>query len=209
MVNGPDFQHSSALSPDGSYAFECTSCGECCRGDIEIRLNLWDLQRMAIYLKMPHTGALFDGGWVKLVTGEAGGYRPVIQFKQGFIRFCPFLENHLSDTGILRGYCRLHPDLKPLVCKLAPLGRQLDRDGSEQWYFTEPIQGCPGCQSSTQCSVSDERQRVSQELHLESLFFRVLQRWVDSDAPLETYEKFYRELLTNEPVENYLARFAS
>ena len=183
-------------------------CGECCRGDIRISLNLLDLQRMAKFLNLETTGKLFEQGWVGEGTLDDGGFRPYIRFKEKPMRFCPFLENRLDDeTGALYGLCRLHPDHKPLVCSLAPLGRELQFPNLETWFFTEPIKGCPGCQKATRYEPTGIIYSLRSDLDLESQYFKVMENLQRSFATDEDYLQFHKGLEVRESLSDYLSRW--
>ena len=195
------------VQPNETYAFDCTLCGECCRGDIRISLNLHDLWKMAKYLNLPTTGELFEQDWVGEQRLDRGGFRPYIRFKEKPMRFCPFLENRLEDDGELLGYCRLHPDRKPLVCSLAPLGRELELPNLETWFFTEPIEGCPGCDASKCCTPSQTIEPLREELELERLYFLVMETMQHTYALHSDYQRLHRCLRIEESVEVYIQRW--
>ena len=196
------------IEPGTTFRFECTMCGECCRGDIRISLNLLDLQRMAEFLKLETTGNLFEQGWVDEGTLNEGGFRPYIRFKEKPMRFCPFLENRLDDeSGVLSGLCRLHPGHKPLVCSMAPLGRELQFPNLETWFFTEPIEGCPGCQKATRYDPAGMIGALKPDLDLESRYFQVMENLQRLFAPQEDFQRFHRELEVRESVSDYLSRW--
>lgn len=200
------------LDPDQSlFHFSCSACGSCCTGDMTICLNLADLQRMAAFVGVDRVGQLFELGYVDELTLEKGGFRPVIRFKTKPFKFCPFLENRLEDDGNLLGLCRLHPDLKPLVCKLAPIGRELILTGkelisSETWFFTEPVSGCPGCRRVQEQSVKPWVKSNARELDWEIRYFRILERYQQQQVDISVFRNFHRQLEVSEPIEIYLNR---
>jgi len=192
----------------GEFHFNCTSCGSCCRGDMTISLNLADLHRMGKYLNLSVTGDLFREGWIERLSLENGGFRPVIKFREQPIRFCPFLENRLEDTGKLLGLCKLHPELKPLVCKLAPVGRELAFDEKLEprieWFFTEPVHGCPGCKIRNKQRLEDPIQAHETELSLEIRYFRIMERLQRSRVVEEVFLSFHENLRIDDNLERYL-----
>jgi Fe-S-cluster containining protein len=202
----PDSSSRSIKSGE-SYLFECTSCGECCRGDIRISLNLSDLRRMAAFLGFESTGQLFTNGWVAEESLEKGGFRPFIRFREKPLKFCPFLENRLEDSGELLGRCKLHPANKPLVCALAPLGREVQLPDIEEWYVIEPIEGCPGCRKSTACALEREIAPLRADLHLEISYFKVMKILQNAHAPLAVFRRFHQEFRVGETVNVYLNRW--
>ncbi len=129
------------------HCFDCTLCGECCRGNQVVRLNAEDLTLLCRFTGLSGLAELVSAGLVEEVWDEPGILRPRLRFRQRPFRFCPFLENDLAEDGILRGRCQLHPDFKPLVCQVAPLAREVDDDGEtavENWLVVPPVTGCPG-----------------------------------------------------------------
>ena len=132
---------------DESGIFNCTVCGECCRGDQKVWLNPADLKRLAAHLGLPGEGEL---EYKRIIIEEAGQHgirRPRLRFKPSPAGLqCPFLVNDLDENGRLWGKCSLHETgAKPLVCRLAPLARTVDlQKGEEEWREVPPVIGCPG-----------------------------------------------------------------
>ncbi len=98
--------------------------------------------------------ALKDEGLVRLASFFVGAtesvLRPAIAFRtwywKGPHHQCPFLVNDLTQ-GSLRGLCSLHPQFKPLVCRLSPLSRTVEGPPGtalETWSLVAPVEGCPG-----------------------------------------------------------------
>lgn len=131
--------------PPAPWAFDCACCGDCCRGRQSVALNRDDLAILAARLGLGDSAGLFAQGVAEARRTEAGHWRPYLRFKTRPRRMCRFLRNELADDGRLFGYCELHPDAKPLVCHLAPLGRVADlASGGQEWRVYEPSPGCPG-----------------------------------------------------------------
>lgn len=134
--------------------FECTLCGECCRGNQKVWLNPTDLERLSAYLglKIPGSGIDAQSVLVKkyiivIEPGQHGVPRSRLRFPLTPAgRSCRFLVNDMGEDGLLRGRCSLHyTDAKPTVCRLAPLARIVDLvDGTEEWREVAPVVGCPG-----------------------------------------------------------------
>jgi len=153
-----------------TYYFKCTQCGNCCTGDQKVHLNLYDLYKMADYHKFNDTGFLFKNGLVNLIHTKSGVYLPRIRFKVKPFRFCPYLINEED-----RGLCKLHPDSKPLICSLAPVGRIIDfEEGSESWLFVKPAPDCPGSSVHHENSLANLKEEFKEELHFQERFFRLL-----------------------------------
>ena len=133
--------------PEKFTKFECRICGECCRGDQKVWLNPADMERLALYLGLGSTGELEERRIIVVEAGEHGILRPRLLFPRGPAgEACRFLINDLDESGRLWGRCSLHfTEAKPLVCRLAPLSREVDLDsGNEEWMEVPPVLGCPG-----------------------------------------------------------------
>jgi Fe-S-cluster containining protein len=127
--------------------FECRICGECCRGSQKVWLNPVDMQRLASHLGLAGPEELESRKIIVVEPGEHGIPRPRLFFSRGPAgAACRFLINDLDEEGRLWGRCSLHgKEAKPLVCRLAPLAREVDlKDGSEGWMEVPPVTGCPG-----------------------------------------------------------------
>lgn len=158
------------------YHFECTQCGDCCRGDMQVELSLYDLYKMALFLKFNSTKELFSNGYVYLQQHPQGVWMPNLRFKTYPAKFCPFLINEADDQQYWRGLCSLHPHAKPLVCALSPVGRVLDFDASQDDYvFVKPTEDCPGLDSQKKNLLSDIKTAYRKELVYQERFFRILQ----------------------------------
>lgn len=157
-------------------SFECTLCGECCCGDQTIRLNGEDLALISQFLSK-NLDHLFAQRIVDFITDDNRFLRPVLRFK-GFgkgknrLRFCPFLENSWDAGGTLRGFCRLHPRFKPLVCALAPWAREVDlATGIEVWKGLAPVEGCPGMGRGPLKARGDDIKGLQERLDREKEWF--------------------------------------
>jgi Fe-S-cluster containining protein len=130
-----------------STSFSCTLCGECCRGEQKVWLNPADLERLARHLGWSGTEELAERRIVVSEVGEHGIRRLRLRFKSGPAgTACPFIINDLDEEERLWSRCSLHETAaKPLVCRLAPLSREIDLvDGTEKWFEIPPVIGCPG-----------------------------------------------------------------
>ena len=187
------------------FGYACTCCGECCRGSIDIRLNVEDLWRMARFVGVAQTGELALMGLIREEALEGGGLRYSMRFKQGWLKCCPFLENRLEDDGRLLGLCRLHREWKPLVCSLAPMGREWDEKSRESvWFFQEPIDGCPGVGDGKAIyDPNDEMLRLRDRLDRETRYFAILAQLQRMGVPDEQYREFHR-LGSEQPIVAHL-----
>ncbi len=173
------------------FYFECTLCGDCCVGQQEVLLNWYDLYKMARFLGFEHTHDLFAEKWVELAQDPGHSvWRPRIRFKEKPLRFCPFLINELQDDGQLKGYCQLHPEHKPLVCALAPVGCRYDSETKHtDFMLVPPTEDCPGMQSEQWNDLQAYLRPFKEELNFQSLFFEVLEQLKNKNCPREQYEK--------------------
>lgn len=156
-------------------SFDCTLCGECCSGSMKVFINLYDLYKMARYLKMDNTKELFDKKLVKFDLGQNGFHLPRLQFKRQPFRFCPFLSNDFDEDKGYRGLCQLHLVHKPLVCRLAPFTREIDCEkGSDDFDFVLPHPDCPGINKGSPLSEEETRTALVKELDLEKEYYYYL-----------------------------------
>jgi uncharacterized protein len=118
---------SDGLNRQSSFSFECGRCSQCCT-DKKIQVNPYEVARLAANLKISTTEFLlsFTADGVYLAAQKNGR--------------CVFLE----ENG-----CAVHPD-RPLVCRLYPLGRHLNRGGEESFVYSNLHPQCRGSWSKTQ-----------------------------------------------------------
>ena len=170
-----------------SGEFNCTCCGECCRGDMHVYLNPDDLILIARFLGLNSTRLLFERSIVIIDDERDGAPRPRLRFGSGRTGCCPFLENRLDETDEgfnLKGLCRLHPDHKPLVCILAPLFRTVELpEGAETWGFKQPLPGCPGCAEMDEAAPDGLRpDGLDTRLESETAYFKKLAEMLEMGA---------------------------
>lgn len=172
------------------FQFECTKCGDCCTGDMQVELNLYDLYKMSRFLKFESTQTLFEKNYVKLVLNEHHVWLPQIQFKKKPYQFCPFLINEVDDKNYIQGLCQLHPNYKPLVCTLSPIGRIIDfQTGQDQYIFKEPTSKCPGLESHDNNSLQDILNENREQLEFQKRFFAILNNIKDNNISKESFIK--------------------
>ena len=98
------------------FSYQCRACTRCCYGK-RIAVNPYELARLSRNLGITTTeligGYTVDGGTALATRADWS---------------CVFL----GPNG-----CSVHPD-RPLVCRLYPLGRIVQADGSEQFVENEP-----------------------------------------------------------------------
>lgn len=178
---------------NNKYYFDCKRCGNCCTGDQKVFLNLNDVYKLACYHKFDNTKKLFDCGIVILVQDQNGAFLPRLRFKLKPYQFCPFLIHEETNGNIFRTRCSLHPDFKPLICSLAPVGRMIDLDRkTDEYIFVKPAPDCPGVNSKEENSLSDIKHSHKKELDYQYFFFRLLQKARHKNFTRREYlEKIY------------------
>jgi hypothetical protein len=101
---------------DSAFSYRCGACSRCCYGR-RIQVNPYELARLARALGITTTEVIarftVDGGTALARRADTA---------------CAFL----GPTG-----CTVHAD-RPLVCRLYPLGRIVQADGSETFVENEP-----------------------------------------------------------------------
>ena len=138
---------------------------------------MYDLYKMGRFLHFENSRELFDEGWVKLVKGENEVWRPQIRFKTKPFKFCPFLSNELDNAGKIIGRCQLHPEHKPLVCAMAPVGRIVDTEKrTDEYVFVKPAPDCPGVKNSKENSLRQLLNNYKKELDHQRHFFQLLEK---------------------------------
>jgi Fe-S-cluster containining protein len=192
-----------------SYHFECTRCGNCCTGDQKVNLNPYDLFKMARYKGYRHSILLFENKLVYLVQNENNVWIPQIKFKsiaKKKHRFCPFLINELDENNRLLGLCSLHPEHKPLICSMAPVGRVIDfKEKSESFIFVKPAPDCPGVDIEKKNKLSDLQKVLKTELEYEKQFLQIL----DKASGRQLSERFYIDNIYSFPVYQSFATIFS
>ena len=163
-----------------SQRFSCSLCGECCSGSMRVFLNSYDLYKICRFLKEKHTTALFERQLVEWGEGQNGLKLLKIRFKSHPFPFCPFLINNFQEETGLRGLCSLHADHKPLICKLAPLTRELDLDtGEDKFGFIPPHADCPGCGRGDPVDKGSVKRDLQEELNYETAYYRLLREYAE------------------------------
>lgn len=192
-----------------TYKFKCSRCANCCTGDQKVHLDLYDLYKLARFHNYAHTGILFAVGLVILIPVEQGVFLPRIRFKHKPFRFCPFLINEAYN-----GLCSLHPDYKPLVCTMAPVGREVDfENGTDRYLFVKPAPDCPGVHSEVQNNLTDLKEMYTQELNWQKTFFHILHhlqtaRWT-REVFLEKLYTFHTHIPFSEILSDFERQFIS
>ncbi len=165
---------------DEIYKFDCICCGDCCTGNMEININLYDIYKIGKYLNIKNSIEMFSRNLIKLVQVQNNCWTPQIIFKRIPFSFCPWLINDMGEDDILRGFCFLHPHSKPLICKMAPAGRIVDFEKNLITYkLTSPTENCPGMKSHRENILSDLKLQLEDELEYEYRFYRMLEQIKD------------------------------
>ena len=195
-------------SSDLIYNFECQSCGDCCSGNMEIFINIYDIYKMSKYLKFKSSEELFKRGYILLTKGQNGIMLPKIKFKEYPYSFCPFLINDLDENNNLKGLCSLHPYIKPLVCILSPVSRIYSSKNSiSEYVFTPPTENCPGINSCKSNNLRNLIPMVDKELNYESRFYDILE--YISDNKIEEYKDSLYFFNTEDSFETILDSITS
>lgn len=155
---------------------------------MNIKLNIYDLFKLGKHLKLNSTKELFDKKLLKFKIGQNGITIPEINFKTSPYKFCPFLINDLSEKMKLKGYCSLHPFIKPLVCILAPISKIFETDKQKSKYnFTKPTENCPGKQVGDNIQVEKLLEPVEVEMIFENIFYNILN--IIMEKSIENYKE--------------------
>ena len=110
----------TGLTRDSAFSHHCQRCRRCCHAK-RIQVNPYETARMADNRRLSTSAFLR-----RFVSADS----PVLQQREDGA--CIFLGQ--------RG-CLVHRD-RPLVCRLYPLGRQLDFSGEERFVRLRPEPGC-------------------------------------------------------------------
>ncbi|MBI9101897.1 MAG: YkgJ family cysteine cluster protein [Spirochaetales bacterium] len=197
MLPGP-------LQKNDNFPFECLTCGECCSGTMEVFLNPMDVIILAKHLKMNNTKDLWEDGYIVTAGGQNGTLIPRLKFAGLSPGFCPFVVNNWDEeTSCLKGTCSIHGKAKPLICRLAPIAREVDLDENEEEYFLkEPVIGCPGCKEQTEVNVGSYVETLGPELDLEKRWFTLLKTGLDRKvSPEDMLKKFFYIELPADPAK--------
>lgn len=170
--------------------FDCSCCGDCCSGDMDIFVNIYDLYKISNFLGLKNSKELFNSGLFTLEKGQNNMICPKIKFKTQPYKFCPFLTNSVDEDFKLKGYCKLHPYHKPLVCILAPISRELNLKKSiSSFFITYPSNHCNGRIYNEEDYIELTCQNLNKELQYEERYFRILDS-IKSKG-IKGYEKIY------------------
>jgi Fe-S-cluster containining protein len=118
------------LGLDDMLPFECKACGGCCKGRPNIILTPYDIFRLARHFSL-NMADVFDRYCdyceepnSRLLLAKIAP-RPLD-------KGCPFLKN---------GKCSVHP-VKPILCRIFPLGRVSKPTDDESVYYLKGITKC-------------------------------------------------------------------
>lgn len=166
------------VEKDGTFHFECSRSGECCR-HMEIFLNPYDILRMAEALGMT-TIQLIQDHVLFLENKQQGILKPVLKAAREGV--CAFNSNRL---------CKIHRD-RPLPCRLFPIAR-MDED-----YHLQQVSYCKGLSSRRKQDVASYIQEEEAQEHLEAAkpYHRIMKTYVSMDGSmdLETRDLFHKVL---------------
>jgi Fe-S-cluster containining protein len=110
-------QDQRAQARGEAFGYQCHRCMRCCRDKV-VQVNPYEIARLA--RRLGQTTAQFRDAWTENGAG-------------GVLAHTPF------GACVLLGQdgCTVHPD-RPLVCRIYPLGRFVDPDGTETWQPAVP-----------------------------------------------------------------------
>ncbi len=190
------------------FQFACTQCADCCTGSQTVPLNLYDLFKLARFRQLQNTVELFQQRLVTLQKDpERAVYRPFVRFKTRPFKFCPFLINEVTETGTLKGWCQLHPEYKPLVCALSPVGVRYDSQSNRtQFLLVPPTIACPGMKQPTTHQLETYLQPFKQEINWQNTFFRILEKTTAFNWNAENFKKQLYTFSVQVPFEQTLTR---
>jgi Fe-S-cluster containining protein len=154
-MSGEPLRRGFTLARSTPFSYECRACSRCCRGKV-IHLNPYEVARLAEVVGASTTEVL--ARW----TSEGGA--TLARRDDGT---CVFL----GPEG-----CTVHPG-RPLVCRLYPLGRRLEPDGSERFAELEPhpqTEGVYGEEGTI--DVFLQRQDVARHVAAADRYVAVLKR---------------------------------
>ena len=157
------------LQRDSAFSYQCNACSRCCHNKA-IRVGAYEILRLARRLGITTTE------FIERHT-EAGG--TVLRMQDENIRACIFL----NQQG-----CSVHPD-RPLACRLYPLARWVDADGSESFGHLTPHPKTEGIYG-TSATVADylDQQGVAAFFEMGDRYGAVYQRMVDVLESLDADE---------------------
>jgi hypothetical protein len=163
---------------DGEFRFKCTRCGACCSGGPNVSLTVFDVVRMAKFLKMHWRD--FLRGYVKVIVADVLPFMALRGDEQG--RCLLLYERHDGTTE-----CTVYP-ARPMRCRLYPV---LVEDLGGQRVYLDPKS--PGVGRGSGRPLP--RRLVSQYIgerrrHYQLLYKLVVEEGMD---PLEALERAIEE----------------
>jgi len=99
------------LRPGEWYRFRCTRCGRCCSGGPNVALTVYDVVRMARFLRMDWRS--FLKGYVKVIIADLFPHMLLRGDERGR---CLFLATRHDGTTL----CVIYP-ARPMRCRLYPM----------------------------------------------------------------------------------------
>lgn len=100
-----------AVPRGGRFRFRCTRCGRCCSGGPNVALTVYDVVRMARFLRMGWRS--FLKGYVKVIIADLWPHMLLRGDERGR---CLFLAQRHDGTTL----CVIYP-ARPMRCRLYPL----------------------------------------------------------------------------------------
>lgn len=138
------------IARSGFFRFSCKRCASCCRSGA--LLYPFDVARLARELELPTRQVI--SRYTEFTVHEAGWFLLQTAVRP---KGCVFL----NDSS-----CLVYP-ARPMVCRMFPLGRNLDEDGAQS-FFLNP--SCPGLDDGPIVEVDAQLKAVEPELGLNNAY---------------------------------------
>jgi Fe-S-cluster containining protein len=173
---------------------------------MDVFLNLYDLYKILKFTGYTKSEDLFNNKIVELVISQKEALVPKIRFNRSSLIFCPFLENELTENNNLLGRCKIHPDYKPLICKLSPIAREVDLSSGEiKHRLVEPAPGCPGMDQPEQNDLSIILNNLVDELEFEDRYYNILESLGSNQVASILIKNIFFNISTKIPFEETLS----
>ena len=153
-----------------------------------------DVLKLSEHLKLDNTVQLWENEYVITDKGQNGTLLPRLKFAGLSPGFCPFVINDWNDEKkSLKGFCSIHKQAKPLICRMAPVAREVDiEEDTEEFFIKEPVEGCPGTGASSGLYLADYLKPLKEELFLEKKWFMLMSKMLEREiSPEEILKTFF------------------
>ena len=123
------------LGPGDTFQFTCDKSGKCCKNrfDNPILLSPYDVHRLRQNLNIS-SSEFADQFGMKILGSESQLPIMLLDFE--------WTSRNRNKCPFLRSYgCKVYKD-RPLVCRMYPVGRAIDRDMSSYFFLTKVADYC-------------------------------------------------------------------